>query len=165
MKVVFLDIDGVLNSRLWFERRETNAHNMANDIDPEAAARVQRLCDETGAVLVISSTWRLIHQLNAIRTVFKSKGLTAHVIGKTPERPRGDRGDEIQRWLDLANLFPLRPSGMVIIDDDADMLHLMPWLVKTTFFDGFTDSDVTRAAAMLSRPMPPITNTTNESNG
>ena len=63
---------------------------------PEA---VQRLCDETGAALVISSTWRLIHKRAAIGDMFRARDLTTTILGMTAALHTA-RGHEIQAWLD-----------------------------------------------------------------
>jgi hypothetical protein len=164
MNVVFLDIDGVLNSHDWYKRRPSRERPI-NEIDPDAAARVQRLCDETGASIVVSSTWRLIHQLNALRSVFKARGLTAPVIGKTPGHNNDPRGLEIQRWLDAARLTGTYPDGMVILDDDSDMVHLTPWLVRTPFETGFIDAHILDAKCVMKQPMPSNSPATKGSNG
>jgi hypothetical protein len=153
VKVVFLDIDGVLNSRGWVEdlgRERGLAH-----LDPAACARVQRLCDETGAKLVISSTWRVIHKRAAIGDMFRARGLTTTILGMTTAL-HTERGHEIQAWLDaspgIADLGTL--EGMVILDDDLEMAHLAAWHVKTDVERGFTDGELRQAAEVLSRPMP-----------
>lgn len=152
MKVIFLDIDGVLNHADWL----TEHRNFGLDhLDPAAVARVQRICDATGAHVVISSTWRLVYSLGRLRDMLYERGLRARVVGETPHLPAQERGDEIQLWLDRT---PARRGweldGIVILDDDRDMRHLDPWLVRTAFATGITDADVERAVEMLSRSMP-----------
>ena len=153
MKVVFLDIDGVLNSRAWFERH--GPERGLGHLEPRACARVQRLCDETGAALVISSTWRVIHKRAAISEMFRARDLTTTILGMTAALHTA-RGYEIQAWLDaspaIAGLGAI--EGMVILDDDADMVHLAPWHVMTDVEHGFTDRELVQAAEVLSRPMP-----------
>ena len=153
MKVIFLDIDGVLNSRAWFERH--GRERGLGHLEPSACARVQRLCDETGAALVISSTWRLIHKRAVIGDMFRARDLTATILGMTAALHTA-RGHEIQAWLDaspaIAGLGAV--DGMVILDDDAEMVHLAPWHVKTHVEHGFTERDLSHAAEVLSRPMP-----------
>lgn len=153
MKVVFLDIDGVLNSRAWFERH--GRKRGVGHLEPNACARAQRLCDETGAELVISSTWRLIHKRDAIGDMFRARDLTTRILGMTAALHTA-RGHEIQGWLDasaaIAGLGTI--DGMVILDDDADMVHLAPWHVQTHVERGFTDSELRQAVEVLSRPMP-----------
>lgn len=166
-RVLFLDFDGVLNSRAWFtaERRDGKDSNLG-DIDPAAVARLQRIVDETGASIVISSTWRLLHKKLVLQSLLSRRGLRARIAGVTPAIPDKDRGDEIQAWLNVANLMPekQRPCGIAILDDDSDMAHLLPWLVRTPFELGLTDYYAAQAIEMLSRP-PPVLRTTHAKDG
>jgi hypothetical protein len=157
-RVIFLDIDGVLNSRAWWRRRPSKEHRPHNELDPEAVARVQRLVDETGASIVISSTWRLLYKRLVLQSLLSAKGLRTRISGVTPALRSGPRGLEIQRWLDTANLMPEahRPQSIVILDDDSDMEHLAPWHVKTHIDRGLTDWEVERAKEVLTRPAPPV---------
>jgi hypothetical protein len=156
MKVVFLDIDGVLNSRAWV--KDLGRDRGLGHLEPAACARVQRLCDDTGAKLVISSTWRLIHKRAVIGDMFRARELTTTILGMTAAL-HTKRGHEIQAWLDassaIADLGTI--DGMVIIDDDFDMAHLEPWHVKTDVERGFTDEDLRQAVDVLSRPLPGLT--------
>jgi hypothetical protein len=53
MKVIFLDIDGVLNCN-----KTTNPRGLPFVVDRRLLARFRRLLDRTGAKVVLSSTWR-----------------------------------------------------------------------------------------------------------
>ena len=153
MKVVFLDIDGVLNSRGWV--KDLGRDRGLGHLEPAACARVQRLCEDTGAKLVISSTWRLIHKRASIGDMFRARGLTTTILGMTAAL-HTKRGHEIQTWLDASHAIAEVGTldGMVIIDDDFEMAHLAPWHVKTDVDRGFTDGELRQAAEVLSRPMP-----------
>lgn len=158
MRVVFLDIDGVLNSLDWYQRRVGRA-GPDDEIDPAAVARVQRLCEETSARIVVSSTWRLLHKLPKLRNILAQHGLLAPIIGVTPCLPGSRiRGDEIQLWLDrYIDSGPLSRGpidGMVILDDDSDMGHLAPWLVRTPFETGFVDAHILDAKCVMAQAMP-----------
>jgi hypothetical protein len=162
VKLIFLNIDGVLNSMAWFKGHE---HDRGlGHLNPTACARAQRICDVTGAVLVISSTWRLLHKMADLGKMLTTRGLTARVVGRTPaSRVDERRGHEIQRWLDTADVARRTPpTGMVILDDDSDMFHLTPWLVKTPFETGLTDYYADKAIEMLGRPMPAAQPTSEE---
>jgi len=153
-RVLFLDFDGVLNSWDWFRRAPPGDRTLGH-LDPEAVARVQQIVDRTGAVIVISSTWRYLHTLGELRSYLAAKGLKARVIGRTPSwNPLlADRGEQIAKWLQVASRVAGPPSGMAILDDDSDMGPLLSWLVKTSFATGLTEPDVERAVAVLSRPL------------
>ena len=63
-KIIFLDIDGVLNYRKFFESRlyrlnvDENGHDMANQICKRNLFWVGLLCRLTKADVVLSSSWR-----------------------------------------------------------------------------------------------------------
>ena len=66
MKVIFLDIDGVLNYTKWYtdERNPGNLYGQEGDLDPLCINRIIRICEETGAKVVISSDWCLINDVD-----------------------------------------------------------------------------------------------------
>lgn len=56
MRVIFLDCDGVINSETWYNTHKLNSlEGQDNDIDPKCIERLNRICSETGAYLVMSS--------------------------------------------------------------------------------------------------------------
>ena len=149
MRIVFLDFDGVLNARALVDRAPLPLVLGSELLDAEAVARVERLCAEARAAIVVTSTWRLTFDRPALHALLREKGLaTTPVLDCTPFIPhKRGRGQEIQRWLDAAS--PL--EGMVILDDEPDMLHLAPWLVQTSFETGLTDVHAQAALAVLQR--------------
>lgn len=167
MKLVFLDIDGVLNSRDWLystEQQRLEVEYQGNEhlmINGEAVARLNRILAASGAKIVVSSSWRCGHKLPRLREILKAAGVEGEVVGATPryvELPNDEpaqRGHEIQVWLDRNGGKGREepnfgwPAPFVILDDDRDMVHLMPRLVKTTFAAGLLDEHVTQALAML----------------
>lgn len=139
MKVIFLDVDGVLNCRTT---RQRNPAGFVG-VEPEKCQILRRILRETGAHIVLSSTWRKMPSL--LPHLWKNIGehYTRRVVGQTPvmEKPTEggllhapERGVEIQAWLDQ-NLV----DQFVIIDDDADMAHLLPHLVQTDNRLGLTE--------------------------
>ncbi len=157
MRVVFLDFDGVLNSRALVEHSATPHAPGLSLLDEDAVARLERLCAVGGAGIVVSSTWRLTFDRPALQAMLRGKGLaTAPILGMTPLIPhKRGRGSEIQLWLDTApQTLGWSIDGMVILDDEADMLHLTPWLVQSSFETGLTDAHLSLATSVLSRPAP-----------
>lgn len=137
MKVVFLDMDGVMNGFLLWP--ETAGRLW---IDPACVARLNAITDASGAVIVVTSTWRRYTRVPAL---LKRAGVTAPVIDMTPDLHEHSRGAEIQAWLDGAPDV----ERFVILDDDADMDHLLPSLVRTPFEHGLRDEHVTKALEVL----------------
>lgn len=119
MKVIFLDIDGVLNSRAYDRKRNWNEQT---DIDETRLPLVKKIVDETGAKIVLSSTWREHWSKDPtlcdgdgvyINKTFAKFGL--EVFDKTPDLGiKFDRPDEINLWLETTQEAI---EGFVIIDD------------------------------------------------
>lgn len=156
MKVIFLDIDGVLNNLSCYGKGQTA--DVYTRADSRCVEALNRVTKETGARIVVSSVWRHAG-LKKIRDILRAWGVTGKVIGCTPDLARKaqdsalylatQRGDEIQAWLD-AHAERARVDGFCIIDDDADMKHLLPKLVQTDFDHGLTQAHAERVIAMLS---------------
>ncbi len=156
MRFVFLDFDGVLNSQALVDASPAPVPGL-DLLAEDAVNRVESLSAATGAAIVVSSTWRLAFDLEALERMLRVKGLAAApIVGVTPFIPhKRGRGQEIQRWLD--EVPPARGwsvEGIVILDDQPDMLHLMPWLVLSSFDTGLTEADVARARSILQAPPP-----------
>ena len=158
MKIIFLDIDGVLNSVAWMKAEAAAAGNDTtentigwNKVDPAACARLNRIITATGAKIVVSSTWRKMLCLSAIRGVLLGSGVTypVPIIDKTPVLHK-PRGLEIQAWLDEFHNSNL-VEDFVILDDDGDMEHLVDKLVQTSCETGLLDEHVDRAIEILER--------------
>jgi hypothetical protein len=160
MKIIFLDIDGVLNhERFYKERFEKRYEEGAiahpySEIDPECITNLNKLIEETGAKVVISSTWR--HSgLEYCLDVLKFHGFEGDIIGVTPDLRHDDclRGNEILKWIknnkhlvgDYYNF-----TEYVILDDDSDMLY---WqrnnFLLIDRFVGLTRGDIFRAKKIL----------------
>jgi hypothetical protein len=158
MKIIFLDIDGVLTGKettdLHFRRIPYNGKTFYQ-LDTENIARLNRITRATGAKIVVSSTWRKGRSMLELRYILSvHHGVEAEIIDATPVLWKY-RGHEIQAWLD-ENAVRERVERFVILDDDSDMEHLMPFLVKTSTHIGLTDKDVERAIALLAEPLPPL---------
>lgn len=113
MKVIFLDVDGVLNTD---EMRESYGIDF---ISPRLVKEIIRVADATEAKIVISSDWRLKKRdLDMVHAAFKDCGFdTGRIIGVTPVYTlHGTRAMEIAHWL------AQRPGveKAVIIDDIED---------------------------------------------
>ena len=101
MHVIFLDIDGVLNSETFGRSLEEKHRQLGHDdlskadptcdcfylfhqIDRAAVARLNRLVAETGSKIVISSSWRRTFDLPEVTRILTEHGLVAEIIGETP---------------------------------------------------------------------------------
>jgi hypothetical protein len=169
VNVVFLDIDGVLNSerfcRVLDDRHRALGHHekcecyrLERQIDDEAVTRLNRLVAATASVIVISSSWRTLMDLDELRRVLYSHGLVAGIIGATPDGPndpafaaqgpydRIRRGHEIDYWL---GQHP-EADRFVILDDSSDMDKHENRLVQTDWEEGLLDEHVDLAIRLMS---------------
>jgi hypothetical protein len=152
--IVFLDIDGVLNSGTWYRTfLDAGRRVPSPPFDPAAVARLDRLTRETGAYVVLSTSWRAFPE---IPRWLSDHGFTGVICGRTPGiRHRYgsniERGHEIAWWLRNRALEGIPVQQWVILDDDDDMGAMAPWLVRTDPVSGLEDEDVERAIAILTR--------------
>ena len=153
MKIIFLDIDGVLNSGKYISRIGIDFDDPKNQIDSEAVQRLNVIIEKTKGAIVISSTWRLSfkNDLPKLQNCMLSYGILGNVIGATPEKnsTRNRRGKEIQAWLDENR--HLNIDNYVIVDDDRDMGKLIHRAVFTKFEDGLLDHHVELIVGILNK--------------
>lgn len=101
-KILFLDIDGVLNHQKYYADGRRDASYPLSEICPVSIELLNKIVSETGCKLVISSTWR--HSgIEYCRNVLKECACIGEIIDITPDIERqGDyivRGNEILKWL------------------------------------------------------------------
>lgn len=125
MKVLFLDVDGVLNT-----------HNSMS-LYSLSKTRVKRLAEivkETGCSIVVSSTWRR----DSVAFFKLKRALSYHDVHIHDVTPYLGtiRGKEIADWLTWNDDV----TTYAIVDDDSDMLEEQkPNLFLTTMEDGLTE--------------------------
>ena len=144
MKVIFLDIDGVLNAIGLAYAGEAHA------LDRAAIDRVNRLAAATGAVVVLTSTWRLFHRWPSCRDILRAHGLTAEVVDET--RDLWEEGEdavcarrrEIEDWAARHGA-----RSYVVLDDLPLYPEGDPRFVQIDEWVGLTDADLERARAAL----------------
>jgi hypothetical protein len=141
--LVFLDFDGVLNSE-----GSAKAFGSWHRFDPVSVSLMSRLCDETGAKIVVSSSWRPQRQgcLSTLTRAMWQVGageLVKFVIGYT-DRLLGIRGAEVAKFL-----RDNQHNGKhVIFDDDSDFFPGQP-LVQTSLGRGFGLCEYVKALEIL----------------
>ena len=153
MKIIFLDIDGVLNSRRYDRLRSATDGN----IDVSRLPLLKSIIDSTGAKIVLSSTWRahwtpepllcdpIGQELNRL---FADYGIA--IYDKTPAISASDRAMEIRSWLQAS---PMPIESFVILDDIwGGWGDLSPRLVRTSpmIGRGLEEKQVQEAIWLLS---------------
>lgn len=150
MNVVFFDIDGVLNTTKTI-RTLFGFHF----VDTRKVLRLREIVERTGAVLVMSSSWRYGVQENALfiekemllalEKEFKRLGCPLW-IDHTPFLSGSKRQKEIWAWL----FQHPEVDEFIIIDDVSEELELFEdHLVLTNHREGLTKERMNCAIQML----------------
>ena len=147
MRVLFLDIDGVL---IHYGTMGVVAPSGFNAFDPHCVSQLNRIIQVSACAVILSSTWRNFGLMRC-REHFVQQGVRGAFRGLTPgpniegtERFYAQRGDEIQVWLDNHET-----ERFCILDDNADMGTLKNQLVQTDPSRGLTEQDADRVIKML----------------
>lgn len=134
VKVIFLDIDGVLNCRTSKSYCHDDEFGIITGIDSDKVRLLAKIVNETNAKIVLSSDWKegwekhyITHKPSHAKYLdnhLKKKG-NLTISDKTPTINRGfDRGAEILQYLKTHQDI----DNYVILDD--------------TFFEGFSDKRI-----------------------
>ena len=150
MKLIFLDIDGVLNDHRPYA-------GGFNRIENHLADRLQRVLESTDARLVISSAWRyMVHQGSMLQSGFRNLlyshgidgGRMVGITGLDRSTESECRGELISEWI-AGNVF--EPLTYVVVDDlDLGITACGHPFVQTDGKVGMTESDAARLVAILS---------------
>lgn len=112
MKVIFLDVDGVLNSDKFFDNNIDNSY-----IDEKTVRLVKKAVEETGAKVVVSSSFRYKRSFGKVQEILLRNGI---IFDKTPFLDN-ERGKEIKQWISENSEElndGLEIEDYVVLDDD-----------------------------------------------
>lgn len=148
--IIFLDVDGVLNSKKFIKRQKYFNVGNNNFIDESRLPLLKSLVEQTGAQIVLSSSWR--HDPYAVRglkSIMSKYGLV--ISGRTNIQGNNrSRGDEILEWLQQ---HPDTHSFVILDDVERDMGPLSARLIQTDAYEsGLSDEDIKLAVQMINNP-------------
>jgi HAD domain in Swiss Army Knife RNA repair proteins len=112
MKVIFLDIDGVLNCD-----KTPNPRKFPYVVDKKLLSRLKKLLQRTKAKVVLSSTWRL----DPIG-LYAARHWGVPFMDVCPDLPKKPRRTEILTWL----AHHPKVKRYAVIDDEDDELDDLP---------------------------------------
>lgn len=160
MKILFLDIDGVLNDH-------GQMMNLYCGIHPDKVERLNTIINATNCYIVISSAWRYMilggdMTIRGFEHMLVSHGVNCcqRIIGHTPSDNDVDtRGKQITEWINnglppIMAQFKTAHFKYVVVDDLNKEIGIQiseaghP-LVQTNGDIGLTDSDVERIISIL----------------
>lgn len=144
MKVIFLDVDGVLNSKddLLIYRAKNNITGciLYAEVEDRPLKLLKEIIDKTNAKIVVSSSWRIgciFGNKLYTKLINRLSDYDMEVYDITPSLS-GDtqRGDEIREWLSKNPV-----DNFIILDDDSDMCEFLntDHFIKTTYEHGLTE--------------------------
>ena len=150
--IIFLDFDGVVETIYWEQDEngvwDFNVHKSGrNELNnKQAIGWLNELYKRCPYDIVVSSTWRIGMSVEELQNLITKSGFNPaiQVIGKTPILHQ-QRGLEIQQWIDEHEYT----GKFTIVDDDSDMCHLLPLLVRCDCQLGFTIYDYNKALSLL----------------
>lgn len=161
MKVIFLDIDGVLNSFPELTNPDIPNHvwspdvmkefGISFDVQEDKVELLNRITDATGAKIVLSSSWRkgYLADYADVVTELHNKGMKSFVLDRTPWGSEyKNRGEEIQAWY---NQHEDEIESFIILDDHDDMGPVQNHLIQTKHWEGLQDHHVETAIEYLGR--------------
>ncbi len=151
MKVIFLDIDGVLNSINYVK----NSGKFGVVVDPERIKLLKTIVTATDAEIVLSSSWREHWNSTSndcdeigleINKIFREYKLS--IYDKTPNL-HFKRAEEIKAWL---SDYPGTTHYVILDDEEFTDLHLLPHHIKTSDdAGGLTQEDSIQAISILTK--------------
>lgn len=153
MKLLFLDIDGVLNGHSKLPG------SMYCGIVYHCMEKLNRVIRDTECKLILSSAWRYqilcgATTLRGFEFMLFTHGLVAPMgtlIGHTPpDEVIPDRGEQVRAA--LYSFLPLNVEAWAVVDDDPMQMKLGPAadrLVRTDPINGLSWSDADRLIELL----------------
>lgn len=137
IKVLFLDIDGVLNSDYFYNKQRENPKEWEEvpypltEFDPDCIKRLNQIVEETNVKIVVSSDWRFTEGLEQI---LFAVGLQHPIFDTTPYY-FSKRDKEINIWLRNHNV----EQYIILDDNDFFNKEQHKHFIKTNYSEGLTE--------------------------
>lgn len=155
-RYVFLDFDGVVCTKRHRMELYTKGFPLKDDygpfFDPEAVENLRSIVNNTGAGIIITSTWKY-KGWEAMQTLWAIRKMPGILLDITPDLPAAflyTRGMEINKWLNTNASNNPSEYQYVIIDDGFEFMpEQEPHLVLTDPTIGLTAKDAEKAQAIL----------------
>ena len=153
MKVVFLDFDGVMDTE-YYDYVLAKEGKPGNDeygiiFDPNSVKNLKYIIDQTGADIVVTSSWKYMMSYQDFINMWKARELPGFVTDVTPNiHGCRCRGDEIDAWLKECK----SQCQYVILDDlgvDNFNSRQIPRLLIVNPFYGIDEGIAERAINLL----------------
>ncbi len=144
VKIIFLDIDGVMN------RRETAPRNRFVGFDPVPVNCLNEILAATGASIVVTGALGRSMYLDDLKLFFQHSGISGDLIVGVTAFLGGTRGEDISAWLEE---HPDHRKCYIVIDDAGpeDIRPHCSRFIKTNWETGLTPACIPHAVRLLNR--------------
>ena len=154
MKLIFLDVDGVLNYRGSTSRSPSGCLG----IDSDKVKLLRQIIDQTGAIVILTSTWKTDWFPSAFIEdlprdgQYLERSLAKHRVfirAKTDDTSWEERGAGILSYIKNCGE---KVDSFVILDDesfDFNTVGISNRHVKTSFENGLLETDIEKAVKIL----------------
>lgn len=154
-KIIFLDIDGVLNSERWYKLYMVSSlkHNkdIYEDINPFSISNLNIVLDYTKAKIVISSTWRFAFE-NICKKLYESKLLKDSIIDKIDGYEFDQEYGRAQLIQNYINEHKDEIENYVILDSDFTPLkNQKQHFIKINKYIGLSGKNCLQIIAILEK--------------
>jgi len=149
-KYIYLDIDGVL---ITYDSLKKGKSGSKSTPDPKCIINLNKIIKETGADIILSSSWGISKSLEEMSILFKQWGIVGNLVDKIPNNYLPDVESYKNRQY---NIFvhcvtnSIYPEKIIILDDTSIEDHCLEdrW-IKTSLNGGLLEDHVNQAIRLL----------------
>ena len=132
-KILFLDIDGVLNTeqQQWKCQMEgiSPTDEFGYSFDSKAVSYLGKILNITGAEIVLSSSWKFLG-MSVLQDMWQARCLPGTITDITPDNQEG-KGLEIKEWLeehqnDIENYVILDDEDVALPEQQVHFVKCNP---------------------------------------
>lgn len=152
LRLIFLDIDGVLNTERHISKLRV-AKQPCSDLygplfDPEAVENLREIIEKTHAKIVVTSSWRYIYGLEGLKEIWAYRKLPGKLFGVVKMDGSGTRGEEVENF--VTDLFGDSANDYLILDDECEYSdNQLQRFIKVNPIRGIDSADVEKAIEIL----------------
>ena len=150
INVIFLDVNGVLNSTkklidLYIETGKPNL-GINYPFDEECMNNLKYLVEETNSYLIISSSWRKrVDKKERLLEELRKYDLDKRIIGYT--KILGPKLDELKNYILLFS----NNINFIVLDDDKRLESMVDNLIITNSYYGLSKENVDTGIRLLKK--------------
>ena len=146
-KIVFLDIDGVVNDFPNHDDKTINEikKDFHKFLHEDKINLLNKIVDEVNPDFVLSSYWRKHFSIKEVNKLFKDSGFKGSFIDKT-----SNHGEEHKdRWKQIKKSLEQHNPDKYVILDDGKVVDDKDHMVQTVKIKGLQEKDIDKAISLL----------------